>query len=498
MFYKKLNTPTFFNYKTFSWERFPALYIFFSLISGALLAKGFFFSLLLCLTHKKKSFSMHYIILAFCVCLLFLLDKKINPNEPKKCDVEAYIQPIEAKKKSYRSYVSCYVPYVKTDDGKEYEKLECIIPLKKNDPKNIDSDFIIKGTLKKSSYGFFLHPKSWIKTPFTYSLVKRRSILKEKARRIIQQNIDDPDVSNYLVSLVTGTISDEFIKQRFLSCGLLHTLAISGFHFSWIIFLLSIPLCLLLPKRIALVMLLFLGWCYFLFIGPSSSISRAWVAVSIYLLTILFSSVPLSLNALGASGIISIILNPYCVYTLSFALSYLATFSVICLNGLATGLTNYLSPRRRKITLDNFPFVDRCVYRVLRLFLLSFFLSCLVQITLLPIFFLSFPFFSAWGIFYNVFFPLTMIPTLILLLLAFSMYPFGDFSFLWHLNQIYTKPLLEMVLYGKGAYHLLIKLPSFDHTAIEVLGCAIIFFCLIQEDHSFEQFLDSRDEYMLT
>ena len=189
------------------------------------------------------------------------------------------------------------------------------------------------------------------------------------------------------------------MKQRFLSCGLLHTLAISGFHFSWMIFLLSIPLCLLLPKRVALVTLLFLGWCYFLFIGPSSSISRAWIAVSIYLLTILFSHVPLSLNALGASGIISIALNPYCVYTLSFSLSYLATFSVISLNGLSKTLTNYLSPKRRKIVLDNFPFVDRCVYRLLRIFLLSFFISSLVQITLLPIFFLSFPFFFCLGYF---------------------------------------------------------------------------------------------------
>ncbi len=476
--------------KSFSWEKFPALFLFASLLSGALCSIGIVYPVLFAFTHKKRSFIIGYIFLSLFTSLLFIANK--NNSLGSKELVTAYITPKNLKKSNGKLYLSAHIPYLKTDSLKELENISCIIPLEKKDRPVFNQDFIVKGTLKASSFGYFLQPKVWEKVPSTYSLTEKRYGWKKSAKELIKRKTSDQDVRAYFTALVTSNISDAFLKERFKAAGVLHTLAISGFHFSWIIFIFSIPLSLLFPKKWSLLLLLVCAWGYFFFLGPSASISRAFLAISIYLISILISAVPLPLNALGFAGILSMLIDPYSIFDIAFSLSYLATFAILTLHSLIASLTNTLCPKRCPKTLLLMPFFHKIAYFILRTLLLGGILSTCIQIILLPIFFIYFPFLPLWGFFYNIYFPLSMIPTLILLLLSFI------FPSLWRINEIYSKPFLESVLYGNGFAFLLVKLPYIHPQILSLATCLLIFFCLRQEQKHTEKRLLLQDEFILT
>ena len=73
------------------------------------------------------------------------------------------------------------------------------------------------------------------------SLKNENTYIKE-LRGKIKKYIKDPDVQDYFTALVTGTISSRFLRAKFTDCGMIHILAISGFHFSRILFLLSVSI----------------------------------------------------------------------------------------------------------------------------------------------------------------------------------------------------------------------------------------------------------------
>lgn len=480
---------------SFSWERFPALFIAASLISGGMLSLGLVFPLLFALTHKKRSFKIGYLALSIFTAALFLLFKPVKPSETKSL-IKGYLKPIKIKQIEGRLYLLAHLPYLLNDKGEEFSNITCFLSLSKYKRPKLHHHFIVSGVLKKSSMGYFLAAKSWKAVPYSFSLTEKRFALQEKATSLIKQNTRSKDSENYFTSLVTGNISDKFLKERFLSAGILHCLAISGFHFSWIIFLLSIPLNLLLPKKHSIITLLCLALCYFLFIGSSLSVSRSYIAITIYLLTLLFSHVSLPLNALGVAAIASIVLDPYSIFELSFSLSFLATFTILTLFPLAERLTCKVSPKRIKETLLLMPLSHKVPYYLLRFSLLSFFVSLLINLALLPLFISNFPFFSLWGLFFNIFFPVSMIPTLLLLLAAFILHPLFGSSLIWRLNEILTLPFLEMILYGKGSSYLLVKLTPINNHLLCLLGFGFIFFALQREHSHFEELL--VDEMVLT
>lgn len=481
----------------FSWDRFPALFILASLVSGGMLYLGIAFPLLLAFTHPKHSFKAGYLLLSFFISLLFTLNHQTTA--PVKTGyVSAYIEPKKIKERHHKFFLWANCPYLIYKDGKEYKNIKVTIAIPKQMIGCFNYNHIVSGTLKKSSYGYFLTADDWKKNSFPSCLTSSRFLLHRKATSFIKKQVTDKDVQAYFSALITGSINDPFLREKFLEAGMLHTLAISGFHFSWVIFILSIPLSLIMKKKWSLLALLAVSWCYFLFPVGSLSISRAWIAISVYLLSILFSKPPLPLNALGSAGILSIIIDPYSLFEPSFALSFLATFTIITLFPLIGYITDYICMRRPKQIISLMPFIDKIAYYLLRFFTASFFLSLLIQIVLLPISIHFFPFISLWGLLYNLFIPISMVPTLLLLILCFIALPFGNASFLWSLNEAYSKPFLEAILYGKGASILLIKTPNISPQILSITLCLTLFLCLKLESFFFEKSLDKLDEYLLT
>ena len=462
-----------------SWERFPALFLFGSLLCGALSSMGVFLPMLLAFTHKKRSFIVGSVLLSLFTSLLFLQDTKKLP--PSKERIKGYLIPKHLKEIDGKLYLLAHLPFLKTFSEKEYTGLYCLIPLSKQERPNFNQHFIIEGMLKPSSSGNVLQPFSWKAVPYTFSFIENRFILKERCKKFIDNHVKDLEVREYFKSLVTGEISDPFLKEKFKGAGLLHTLAISGFHFSWIIFILSIPLSLFFPKKISLLFLLLCAWLYFFFLGGSASVSRSFLAVTLYLISILLSSNPLPLNALGLSGIVSIVIDPYSLFSISFSLSYLATFVILSLNPWINDLSTIFCLKRCSKKQRLMPLSHKIPYLLLRMFSVGGLYSMALQITLLPIFLYCFPFLPLWGSFYNLFFPLSMIPTLILLIFSFAFPP------LWKLNEFFSKPFLETVLYGNGAFPLLLKVFHPSMNVVSVMITFILIFSLKKEEEFFNK-----------
>ena len=374
--------------------------------------------------------------------------------------------------------------------GEEFENVKLFLSLPKRERPNFHFSYVVSGSLKKSSYGYFLHSKSWKKLHFSPSLVEARFALHERAKKLLRARIQDSDVQNYFIALVTGNIPCDFLRARFIDAGLIHILAISGFHFSWIIFLLSIPISLLFQRKNALICLLLFALLYFLFAGGSTAISRAFIATSVYLLSILFSRVTLPLNSLGLAGICSILIDPYSLFEISFALSFLATFAILTLYPLAKRASSFVYPKEE----GSLPVWRRAIFLTNQFCILSSFVSLLIWISILPVSFFFFPFVPLFGLFYNLFFPITMMPTLILLIFAFFFEIFGPATWLWKAAEVVSLPFLEMVLYGKGHLFLLLKSPACSPHLLSLSAVFLFFVCLKSDALSHEEYLLVQDE----
>lgn len=487
----------FFKKLTFDWERFPALYIFASLLSGAFLFYGIIFPLFFALTHKNHIFKIGYIFLASFSTLLYQIGFQEPPSK-RVLNIKGYLKPLAIKNTENRHYLKAKLVYALDENKKEYKNLNCMISISEKMNYKMNSDFLVTGILKSSPYGYSFIPKKMKKAPYSFSFTDFRFQIKKKARKILESAHLDKDIENYFSALVTAHTSSRFLKGRFLQAGMLHTLAISGFHFSWIIFLLSIPLTLFLPKKNAIFILLLLAWLYFFFLGSSSSISRSWIAISVYLVSLLTSKIPLPLNSLGIAGVVSIVIDPTCVFELGFILSFLATFTILTLYSFINELSELICEKRTSEGLLLMPVFEKAAYRILRFLSVSFFLSLVINIFMLPIFLSKFKFFTLLGVFYNLFFPISMIPTLILLLLTFCLYPFTKSLFLLKIAEFLSQPFLESILYGTGFFNLLIKLPRLNSHVISFFSCALILYCFMKEKEAFEEKLILQDGFSLT
>jgi len=126
-------------------------------------------------------------------------------------------------------------------------------------------------------------------------------------------------------------LSDD-MKQLFFKAGIYHLLALSGFNVAILAGMLMFFLSILPMSRIikTLIILVFI-WGFYLFIGPIPSLFRAVVMTTVVLSGYLFQRKSYTLNSLGLAGIIWLVFSPESLFTVSYQLSFSATFGLICL-----------------------------------------------------------------------------------------------------------------------------------------------------------------------
>lgn len=255
---------------------------------------------------------------------------------------------------------------------------------------------------------------------------------KKKMKSFLKKNIKDKGTFSFLSALVTGHLTDLFVKFSFFRLGLSHILAISGFHFSLLIGLISFPL-FFLPIKTKSVTLILIATIYFLFMGPSPSISRAYVMICLFYLGKYTDRLTCPINNLGLAAFLIVLYDPKAFSSLSFQLSFLSCLGIF----FFYPFFHRLIPQKKGV-----------MGRLYRFYIQAICLSISVNMMILPVLLYLFHKVSLLGMIYNLFFPIQVVLCFSLLIFSLFLSPiipiFSQFLF-WVLNKI-TKVVLIPVL----------------------------------------------------
>ncbi len=162
---------------------------------------------------------------------------------------------------------------------------------------------------------------------FTY-FEKLRHYMRDKTERLLP----DPTQNALLKALCLGYKNDldHATRELFAETGTVHLLAVSGLH-TGAIFLLLASLFRFIGLRSAASQCLILPllWGYALLTGLSPSVTRAASILTFILIGKAFSQQYSPLNAIAASALLTLLLDPFALYSVSMQMSYAAYTGII-------------------------------------------------------------------------------------------------------------------------------------------------------------------------
>jgi len=176
--------------------------------------------------------------------------------------------------------------------------------------------------------------------PFLY----RINFLRTEFSRFVGTNTMYPE-SAIINALTVGDKSNipNSIREIFSGLGIAHIFAISGLHvgaiavgfyflFKWVLKRSEYLLLTFQMPRIAAILTIVPVFIYTALAGFSISAVRAFIMVTIYLLSIVIGKDDFKLNTLFIAGLIILLINPNSVFELSFQLSFLSVFGIILIH----------------------------------------------------------------------------------------------------------------------------------------------------------------------
>ncbi len=331
----------------------------------------------------------------------------------------------------------------------QYTYLPCTILVKNSkDRPPGDRAYIVEGKLRARDHGYYtMKVDQWTAVENTYSLAELRLQLKDRLRAYFKKHVHHPLTCDFFSSLGTGEVESKLLQELFKWNGLSHTLAISGFQYSWLLFALLGVASLLCPGRAAPPFLLISVTLYFFFIGGSASIERAWITAAIFCVGMLLSNKPSGLNSLGIAVAFSLIIDPESLFSIGYQLSYMATFAILTIFPAADLLFQKILPNWKAEELRQLGGIDRYIVKSARVIRQMISLSLVASLSTAPICLTHFGEYSWIGIFYNFFLPVAM--TLSLLGVFASIIPWIGPPLLG-INAWYSKNILE-ILYWSGS-----------------------------------------------
>lgn len=331
--------------------------------------------------------------------------------------------------------------------GLEAYPCSAIIPTGKG-PK-ASSDYQITGTLiQRDPYDYILKPKTWDAVPNTWSLAQMRYDAKSHLRHFLHKNLKIPRTATLLNSLATGDVEDRLLRYEFSRLGLQHILAISGFHFGVLIAFLAMLLSFL-PNKFQWLSMLSLTTTYYLFIGDSPAVQRAWIVVTLFLIAKLIKRPTTPINLLGSALLIELICNPLVATNLGFQFSFGSCFGILLLYSPINEAFKTLLPSRPAAISSRLPFMQGLAYLICKSFRSAISLTAAVNITLLPLLFLHFGKFPLLSVIYNLFYPFLISISLFLLLAALLLSTLSAFLAkpLFLLLDHFAAQLIELISY---------------------------------------------------
>lgn len=266
----------------------------------------------------------------------------------------------------------------------------------------------------------------------TYSLVEWRLQAKNAVKRLLASYLAPTETRDFLEGVLIGEFHDAHLACSLGRFGLQHITVVSGFHFSLIAIILAAFLRLIFPWKYTNICLVLGVTSYLFFIGPSPSVLRAWMAVSVLFTGKIFERASNGMNALGLGLIVVLCWDPASVLQLGFTLSFLATFAILLFYPQVEGALRACFPKRSASDILKMPFSEQLFFVLLTFFISSLALVASVSILMLPMSLYCFQQFPVLGIVYNCFFPFLVSVAVFIVCLAFLFSwipPFAAFFF---------------------------------------------------------------------
>lgn len=345
--------------------------------------------------------------------------------------------------------------HFETNEGIVYTDLPCSIFLPlygKHPPAN--TDYVIRGNLlQKADYAFVLKPEKnaqWTPLPSSWNLSEWRFQAKQAVSRYLKQEIADSHTRTFLNALTTGDVDERILAMELNKVGLQHILAISGFHFALAAFFLSYLLRLVFPDKISTILLIIALTAYYLFLGDTPSIQRAYVAIVLFALARCFSLRTSGLNALGVGLIVELLFHPLAVLQLGFQLTFLCTLAILLFYPVALSWVSYLLPKRTFAEASGMSLFDKHGLLICAWLRQALALNIAVHLVSLPVMLYLFHKFPLLSIAYNLIFPYCVCVSMFLLFISFLFAPLLPFvsHALHFLNTKWTSAILQLTTHS--------------------------------------------------
>ena len=242
-----------------------------------------------------------------------------------------------------------------------FEGYPCCMILNHNAKLHLDGAYEVQGTIRN---GYFKPKKKavWKKVPGTFSFAGFRYRCKQHIQKYVRRYYKKRDTADFVAALCSGELENRKVRFFFSRLGMQHILAISGFHFALIAFLIGSVLRWMLPLKWASGMLLVLLSLYAFLLGDTPSVMRSFFMIGLYLVSILVDRKAQSLNLLGLALMLEVLYQPDHVTRLGFLLSYSATLGILLFYRQAKKWISVLLPERDKEQLQHFPRWDAYGY----------------------------------------------------------------------------------------------------------------------------------------
>ena len=371
---------------------------------------------------------------------------------------------IDSVKRHYTPFSSCYC-YTGTvrSIGGIHNASARLYSKKKGYPANCS--YIIPGATL-SPTGVLTSKSSWNPVPYTFSLAEYRYQLKNRVKKHLRKHYKGPTYK-LLAALATGDVESRQLRYYFTQIGLAHLIAISGFHFA----LLAALLAAFCKRPLLIIIALAL---YAIYIGPSPSLSRAHIAISLFLLAKVLYLRTTPLNALGAALTVALIADPHIVAHIGFQLSFMATFGILLFFRPCERALRSLLPARRYATLEELSLLDKHAYLLSATLRNTFALTIAVHCALLPILLYHFHTFPLLSLLYNLFIPFLITIPLVLLF----------FPFLSPVNTVITNALLTVTTYPPKKYAFAIQVASMPEWLLLSIVSLSMFVGIVMQNYS--------------
>ncbi len=236
------------------------------------------------------------------------------------------------------------------------------------------------------------------------------------------------------------------MSLEFSRFGLQHIMAVSGFHFAVITGILCWVFFGVFGRKRGALFLLCALLGYFIFLGGTPSIMRAWISASLLMVGVLLGDRAKSLNSLGLGLFVVLVADPSAIHQLGFQFSFAITASILLFTSPFEKMIAHLFPTRRLDKAINMGFAEQCGYVILHLIKKGTALSFAVNICAIPMTLYFFGQFPLWSLFFNLFFP--MMVAIAIFFLIFGLTIGTIFEWIgWapnSLNNWYTDMMLNL------------------------------------------------------